>query len=225
MKGKKNTVAQSTVKMPPLRPGPINSLAGNSGKGTKSNGIRASMAPSLMSKEAPKQFNSKQTSQLTESSQNPSYGSKKIQFASPKKPVSIDDIDDDELYKELEDEFGITVSDDELHEDWLDHIDELDKQLEQNLKDAQTADTSPIIAFENATNSVKDEGDPFEAIKHASDAGFQAISNCIQKDMQILRQRVSIMNQIRKEILEHTVLDETPDIEEDLNESAPEKKK
>ena len=219
MQGKKNPVAQSTVKMPPLRPGPINSVANNSGKGLKPNGIRASMAPNIISKGNTKQFNPKQSlNPLAESVKSPNNPKK--QPSSVKKSISIDDIDDEELYKEMEDEFGIKVDDDEINGEWLDHIDELDKKLEQNLKEAQEADTSPIIAFESATNSVKDDGDPFEAIKAASDAGFQAISNCIHKDMEILHERMSIMEQIRKEILQHNVLDGLSEGEEDFDETS-----
>lgn len=209
---RKDPVAKSTVKMPPLKPNPNSNYNSVSNKG-KANLTRASVSPSLIQKQS-------------QPRKTPQYLSpQKVITQKPNKPKDFSDgvPEGIDLCKEIEDEFGIKVDDQDLDMPWLDHVEELDQRLKQNMKESQSNDTSPLVAFNKAVESVPNEENPFETIKKVKEVGFKAMTDCINKDMDILKQRIEIMNEIRKELMQHSAMDynadEEPDFEEDFEET------
>lgn len=113
------------------------------------------------------------------------------------------------LRKEDEKEFGIKVTEEEAHLPWIDHVDELNQKLQDNLKNASEIDTSIINTFDDAHNAVEiDNDDVFGTVKKMVDAGFDSFSDKMNKDRQLLRERMGLMQEMMEEITSHSAATE-----------------
>ena len=117
------------------------------------------------------------------------------------------------LHKEIEEEIGIKVSDDEIEIPWISNVEQLCDELDDNFILEARTNKEPVSTFVEATKEVDTNDDVFSTIGKMQKKGFEALHSSIQEQNSIMEKRIEILAKIREEILLHD-LDET---QKDLN--------
>lgn len=109
------------------------------------------------------------------------------------------------LRSEMEKEFGDKPV--EVHLEWLDELEQMNRALTDNVVQMTAANDSPIIAFNTAADTAIAEVQEGEGILGAGmnmiDRGFDAIDEILAEQARMLDQRDGILEKMRMGLLEH----------------------
>jgi hypothetical protein len=106
----------------------------------------------------------------------------------------------DRLRAEIEAEFGMAPSGAEKLP-WMDHLDSLDARLLANLREDAMIDTSVIATFNAEAAKIPIRDDVFGVTREMMDAGIGAIRQKLNRESDLLRERMSLVQQMQLEIM------------------------
>jgi hypothetical protein len=107
------------------------------------------------------------------------------------------------LRNEIAAEFGLPPSRDEKAP-WMEHLDRLDARLLANLREDALIDTSVIGTFNAEAAKIPIRDDVFGVTREMMDAGIAAIRRNLNHESELLRERMSIVQQMQGELMTHS---------------------
>lgn len=160
-------------------------------------------------------------SQLPPNKPAPVSKSERSERAPVKKSKVTSDMDPFEaseiLRRELHEEFGDYVDDKEPDLPWMNHLDELNSQITENLNQTSSIDTSFVNTFTDATKNFECNEDVFDSATKMMNMGFDAVQNNLTKTQDLLDKRLDLVQQMMNEIRMHGVDEFTADLKLDDN--------
>lgn len=160
-------------------------------------------------------------SQLPPAKPVPVSNSERAQREPVRKSKITNDMDPFEaseiLRKELHEEFGDFEDDKEPELPWMDHLDELNSQITDNMNQSSSIDNSFVNTFNDATKDFECNENIFESATKMMNVGFDAVQNNLTKTRDLLDQRLDLVQQMMNEIRMHGVEEFTADLKPDDN--------
>jgi hypothetical protein len=110
----------------------------------------------------------------------------------------------------------------EPHMEWLERLDQLNRELNANVVQSACIDNSPTLIFDRAANSVISEMNDSDSLgvtaKKMIDEGFDAIHEMLAREGELVQERIRILHEMQASLIEHKC-DYTADLELDDDEA------
>lgn len=120
------------------------------------------------------------------------------------------------LHEEMEKEFGIKISDSDDDLPWLDELEQMKRDLEDNFIKENYIDASVLSTVDNATRNLVVPDDPYEALGAYAKAGIGAVQTNIAVERKLLEERINLLTKIGETLMMHSPgADYTADLMDD----------
>ena len=119
------------------------------------------------------------------------------------------------IRKEMDSEFGGGPTEKDLKMEWMDKVEALQKELNDNFKEEVAIDTNVMTTFDEAAKQVKPTNDVFKTTTKMMEAGFDALHEKMAREKELLQKRMALIGQMRDEMMMHGADDYMADLEPD----------
>lgn len=118
--------------------------------------------------------------------------------------------------EELKEEESKLITKEDVKMEWLDHCEELDKQLKDNILESQLSKTNTTTIIDNATKDIEldaeEDDESLELVEAISGAAFDALHSNLQQDLDVLHRRQALIAEMMNEMQLHSASDYTADL-------------
>jgi hypothetical protein len=87
--------------------------------------------------------------------------------------------------------------------DWLDELDHLNQELNDNVFQSSCIDNSPVTAFMLGSHGTEASGDLVETARRMIDGGFNAIHEMLAREGRLQERRVALLRQMHHTLVAH----------------------
>jgi hypothetical protein len=98
--------------------------------------------------------------------------------------------------------------------EWLDNLDKLHRELNENVVRSSCIDNSPVTAFSRVSPALRDDETWVDNVQRTMNDGFDAIHEMLQQEGKLLEERSAILSQMQELLVEHSC-DCTADLDTD----------